>query len=86
MKCPIPAMRNCKRQTQELMNVSYLAATLKAESVFNASGAKTKENITRLTSDNQLGRDSDIVDGRLCCAGVAAGVLQLDILDEQAAI
>lgn len=35
-----------------------------------------------LTPDNQLGGDSDIVDGRLCCAGVAAGVLKLDILDE----
>lgn len=40
----------------------------------------------RLTPDNQLGGDSDVVDGRLRCAGVAAGVLQLDLLDEQLAI
>lgn len=39
-----------------------------------------------LTPDNQLGGDSDVVDRRLCCAGVAASVLQLDILDEQLTI
>lgn len=40
---------------------------------------------TRLTSDDQLGGLCCIVDGCLRHAGVAPGVLQLGILDEQRA-
>lgn len=40
----------------------------------------------RLTSDDQLGGGRDIVNGRLCRAGVVSTVLQLGILDEQSTV
>lgn len=43
-------------------------------------------NQPRLTSDDQLGGGCDVVNGRLRRAGVASGVLQLGVLDEQRAV
>lgn len=43
-------------------------------------------NEPRLTSDNKVGGGCDVVNGGLCRAGVASGVLQLGILDKQRAV
>lgn len=45
-----PAMKNCKTQTKEVMNVSSLAAELKALSVFSTLDAKKKGHMRPCTA------------------------------------
>lgn len=85
VSCPIT-------KTLEDKSVSYLEGELRSY-VFTASDTYIVTSTRQpwmlrswLTPDDQLGGGSNVVDGGLCRAGVASGVLQLGILDKQLAV